>query len=239
MFNILLKSILKLKYLLPLESIINNREAMKLKEIINPLNRVMEARFSVRKYDPSVKISREEMTSILEDALTAPSSLNLQPWRFVVIDSEEGKKTIKPYMMFNQMQWETSSAIIVIMADLENFSKAEEIYSTAVDMKLISQETKEGVVDMINSFAPQFTGERLTNSVMLDCGLVAMQLMLSAKNYGYDTNPIGGYMQKEMTEALGMDTNRYLPVLLVSIGKADEEYHNSIRYSVSEITEWK
>ncbi len=212
---------------------------MEIKKIINPANQVMWDRTSIRKYDTSVKISRDEMTNILQDAMTAPSSLNLQPWRFVIVETKEGKDLMKPYMMFNQVQWETSSAIIVIFADLHNFSAADEIYSAALDLNLISEETKSEVVGMVNSFSSEFKGERLTNSVMLDCGFVAMQIMLSAKNYGYDTNPIGGYMKKELTEALGLDTERYLPVLLLSIGKAAEPIHDSIRYSVSDVTQWR
>lgn len=212
---------------------------METKKVNNSASKVMQERCSIRKYDASVKISKEEMTQILQDAMTAPSSLNLQPWRFVVVDSKEGKELIKPYMMFNEQQWETSSAIIAIFGDIENMSETERIYSSAVEHKVMSQEMKEKMVEMINSYRPMFDRERLVNSVMFDCGLVAMQIMLSAKNYGYDTNAIGGYMKKELTEALGLDEKRYLPVLLLSIGKADEVSHDSIRYSVDDITQWR
>ena len=50
---------------------------------------VIRERHSVRQYDPSVKIPREEMEEILKDAILAPSSSNLQPWRFLVIDDAE------------------------------------------------------------------------------------------------------------------------------------------------------
>ncbi len=53
---------------------------------------IMKGRRSIRNYDPAVKISKEEMTQILEEATTAPSSVNAQPWRFLVIDSPEGKE---------------------------------------------------------------------------------------------------------------------------------------------------
>ena len=50
---------------------------------------VIQERHSVRQYDPSVKIPREEMEAILKDATLAPSSSNLRPWRFLVIDDAE------------------------------------------------------------------------------------------------------------------------------------------------------
>lgn len=39
-------------------------------------------RRSIRSYDPNVKISKEEMIEILAKASRAPSSMNMQPWRF-------------------------------------------------------------------------------------------------------------------------------------------------------------
>ena len=50
---------------------------------------LVKERRSIRVYDPEVKISKQEMHELLEEATLAPSSLNLQPWRFLVIESEE------------------------------------------------------------------------------------------------------------------------------------------------------
>ena len=52
------------------------------------------------------------MTEILTQATLAPSSVNMQPWRFVVIESDEAKATLAPLAKFNQSQVETSSAMI-------------------------------------------------------------------------------------------------------------------------------
>jgi len=211
---------------------------MELKNIMNPKNELLKSRFSVRKYDDTVKISKEEMTAILQDAMTAPSSLNLQPWRFVVISSPEGKELIKPYMMFNALQWETSSAMIAVFGDYENISYAESIYSSAVENGVMPPESKEKMVGMIKEYCKDFPKDKIKDVFLFDCGLISMQVMLSAKSYGYDTNAIGGYMKKELTEALGLDANRYFPVIIISIGKAAEPPHDSVRFSVGDITQW-
>jgi len=155
---------------------------MQLKKVKNKANQLFMDRTSIRKYDPAVKISKEEMTDILQDAMTAPSSFNLQPWRFFVIDSKDGKEKIKPYMMFNQVQWETSSAVIAIYADMDNYASADKVLSANVEYGLMSQEYKDKMLEMMTSYGTGYTEERLKNSVFLDCGFVIMQLMLSAKN---------------------------------------------------------
>lgn len=56
------------------------------------LEQLMEERKSVRKYETGVTIPRETIEHILQQATSAPSSSNLQPWRFLVIDDQEQKR---------------------------------------------------------------------------------------------------------------------------------------------------
>lgn len=79
---------------------------------------VIRKRRSVRSYDPENKISREELTEILRQATLAPSAANLQPWRFLVIDSPALKQKLLP-IAFNQQQLVEASAVIAVLGDLE------------------------------------------------------------------------------------------------------------------------
>lgn len=54
-----------------------------------PLKQMMQMRKSVRKYNAQTKISRDTIMQLLQDATSAPSSSNMQPWRFLVIDDKE------------------------------------------------------------------------------------------------------------------------------------------------------
>jgi nitroreductase len=56
---------------------------------------VIRERHSVRKYDPHFKISQEEIIDILNEATLAPSSSNMQPWKFLVIQDAETKKELR------------------------------------------------------------------------------------------------------------------------------------------------
>lgn len=67
----------------------------------NNFEDVVFNRHSVKEFDVNKKISREEMIQILEEATLAPSSVNLQPWRFVVVESDEAKDKLRPLIRFN------------------------------------------------------------------------------------------------------------------------------------------
>ncbi|OWA35447.1 nitroreductase family protein [Saccharibacillus sp. O16] len=200
---------------------------------------VIKSRRSVRYYDPSVKISREEMTQMLEEATLAPSSVNMQPWRFVVIESPEAKAKLLPLAKFNGHQVETSSAVVAVFGDLNFTEFADEIFSKAVELGYMPQDIKE---QQLASYLPLLNGmpvEMKRDSVLIDAGLVSMQFMLVARAHGYDTNPIGGYEKDKVAEAFGIDPERHVPVMLISIGKAAKPGHSSARLDVARTTEWR
>ncbi|MDX1260153.1 nitroreductase family protein [Exiguobacterium sp. K1] len=200
---------------------------------------IVKGRRSIRNYDTNVKISKEEMTQILEEATLAPSSVNMQPWRFLVIDSAEGKATLAPLAKFNQVQVETSSAVIAVFGDMNAVDSIETIYDMAVEKGLMPQEVRDRQVPAIKGFYSPEDTDTLRDSILIDSGLVSMQLMLVARAHGYDTNPIGGYEKDQIAEAFGMDKDRYLPVMLLSIGKAVDAGYPSVRLPINDIADWK
>ncbi|MCY9364399.1 nitroreductase family protein [Bacillus spizizenii] len=205
----------------------------------NDFMEIMKGRRSIRNYDPTVKISKKEMTEILEEATTAPSSVNAQPWRFLVIDSPEGKEKLAPLASFNQTQVTTSSAVIAVFADMNNGDYLEEIYSKAVELGYMPQEVKDRQIAALTAHFEKLPAQVNRETILIDGGLVSMQLMLTARAHGYDTNPIGGYDKENIAETFGLDKERYVPVMLLSIGKAADEGYASYRLPIDKIAEWK
>lgn len=205
----------------------------------NDFRKIALERRSIKSYDPSVKISREEMTEILNEATRAPSSINLQPWRFLVIESEEAKAQLLPLAKFNSHQVETSSAVIAIFGDLQHELNAEEIFNTAVELGYMPAEVKERQLPFAMAYYENLSEQARKDIALIDSGLVSMQLMLVARAHGYDTNPIGGYEKEQMAELFGMDTKRYVPVMLLTIGKAANEGYPSMRLPITSVAEWK
>lgn len=205
----------------------------------NDFNKIALERRSIKKYDPTVKISREEMTEILAEATRAPSSINLQPWRFLVIESDEAKATLLPLAMFNQRQVETSAAVIAIFGDLRHEENADEIFNAAVEAGHMPADVRDQQLPFAKSYYESISDAARKDIALIDSGLVAMQLMLVARAHGYDTNAIGGYDKTKIAEAFGMEKDRYVPVMLLSIGKADSEGHGSGRLPVEKVAEWK
>ena len=68
-----------------------------------PVFESLLARRSTRSFREE-KVSREDIETLLEAAMAAPSSCNLQPWSFVVVDEEETLaqlKAVSPLGQYN------------------------------------------------------------------------------------------------------------------------------------------
>ena len=193
-------------------------------------------RKTVKVFDTNCKISHEEMLEILNETVTAPSSVNFQPWRFIVVESKEGKEKLRPLVQDNTRQNDTSSAMILIFGDLECQKNADEITNRAIEAGFMSQEVKDHVMNVAVPSFEQASREKLNDIVKMDCALAAMQLMLIARAHGYDTNAIGGFDHDKLGEVFGMDSQRYVPALIIAIGKSNYKSHDTIRLDAQEVT---
>ncbi|MDP5275061.1 nitroreductase family protein [Chengkuizengella axinellae] len=195
---------------------------------------IINDRKSVRVYDSSVKIDRSEMNEILEETAKAPSSWNLQHWKFLVIDDEQLKQTLLP-IAFNQQQVVDAAATIVVLGDLEANKNGEAVYGEAVKHGFMTQEAKDTLMGQING-AYQNQQAAFSEAV-LNPSLAAMQLMLVAKAKGYDTCPMGGFDREKIVSEFNIPA-RYIPVMLLTIGKQAKPAHETPRFPVSQIASY-
>lgn len=71
-------------------------------------------RRSVRKYDPTRPVTREQLHTMLDAAMHAPSARNSRPWEFIVLTDPEKIRAAKSYVLGSQC--DTATALIVVVA---------------------------------------------------------------------------------------------------------------------------
>jgi len=76
--------------------------------------KAIETRRSIRKYDPDIPVTNEQIKQLLTAAMLAPSARNTRPWEFIAVtnrDKLDGIAKIHPYA---QMCKTATAAIIVV-----------------------------------------------------------------------------------------------------------------------------
>ncbi|MGV8979702.1 nitroreductase family protein [Clostridium sp.] len=81
--------------------------------IIESLN----TRYSVKEFDATKKISNEDLSKIKDLLRLSASSVNGQPWHFVIANTDEGKKQISKstqgFFNFNEAKVLDASQVVV------------------------------------------------------------------------------------------------------------------------------
>lgn len=205
-------------------------------QVSQDFHQVVKERHSVRYYDPSVKMTKAELEEILHEATLAPSSSNLQPWRFLVIEDHALKEKLLP-VAFNQKQVVDASAVIAVFGDLKWYERGEQIYSASVDAGYMTEEVKQQFVGTAENVYRNMDEARKKSIVHIDGGLVSMQLMLSARARGYDTVPMGGFDGVKFKEAFNVPEH-YENIMLIAIGKAAQPGRPTVRLPLDQIVSW-
>ncbi|MEZ8104454.1 NAD(P)H-dependent oxidoreductase [Vibrio cortegadensis] len=104
-------------------------------QIIKDLNN----RYTAKKYDSTKRISAEDMDVLKEAIRLSASSINSQPWKFIVLESDEAKQrfhdTFANKHQFNQPHAKEASHII-LFAHNPYFTKDD--YKKVVDAEVTS-----------------------------------------------------------------------------------------------------
>ncbi len=158
----------------------------------------------------------EDLGTILEAGLHAPSGFNMQPWRFIVVQSPEQKRRMRA-ASYNQAKVEEASAVIVACGDMDGWRKdlglMLEMGRAGGMPESYAAQAQSSVSTYMASFTPDQMKQWLNKQVMLPF----THMMLMAEVLGYDTAPMEGFEQEKVHEALRLPLS-YWVVALLAVG---------------------
>ncbi|WP_077285090.1 oxygen-insensitive NAD(P)H nitroreductase [Cognaticolwellia aestuarii] len=188
-------------------------------------------RKTVKAYDESKKISPENIAKLKALLRYSPSSVNVQPWHFVLAATPEGKnkiaKSTDDLYPFNSGSIRNASHVIVFASRLETPEGYLE--------QLLVQEEKDGRFDgdletfragmdagrkmFINLHKDKFNdlNHWLDKQVYLNLG----QLLLGAATLGIDATPMEGVDTSVLDEEFGLTEKGFTSLFVVTLGYSD------------------
>jgi len=187
------------------------------------LSQAIAQRRATASFDGS-PLPDEDLKRILEAGLQAPSGYNMQPWRFIVVRSEDHKRRLRA-ASFNQAKVEEASAVIVACGDADGWRNGdlEEMLHLGREGGMPENYVEQAKVNIPNYLSnhPNFP-MWLNRHVMI----AFTTMMLMAEVLGYDTAPMEGFEQERVREVLKLPLS-YHVVALLAVGRlkgADKFY---------------
>ena len=101
-----------------------------------------QQRYTTKKYNPTQKITNEEIETLKQILQLSPSSINSQPWHFTFVADQEQKSKLAAVSYFNEERINQASHLVV-------FSVIDDI---ALFEKQIEQNLPQGAINYYKQF---------------------------------------------------------------------------------------
>ena len=183
-------------------------------------------RYATKEFDADKKIPSELFEQIKVLLRCSPSSVNSQPWHFVIAETDEGKerfsKSTQDAFIFNNAKVMDASHVVLFCAK----TQIDESYIN----HLLETEEEDGrfttpaFKEQVNAGRTRFVNMHrydlkdaqhwMEKQLYLNMGTV----LLGAGALGIDAVPIEGFDCKAMNDELGLLEQGYTAVVMVAFG---------------------
>lgn len=184
----------------------------------------LSRRYSVKKFNGEI-IPRETLHNILESGKLSASSLGLQPYKILVVESNDMKQKLIP-AFYNPSQISTCSHLIVIISK----KIVEETYINGY-FKHIS-EVRETPLEQLNLFRNsisqhinQKSQDEIFNWAEKQSYIVLANLMYAAAIESIDTCPMEGFRHDVIENILDINPETEKVTVTLALGYRSKEDH--------------
>jgi nitroreductase len=182
---------------------------------MNTIDSIYQRR-AIKAFDPEHRLSAEEETKLLEATIQAPTSFNIQHWRFVIVRNPDLRSKIRTEFGNDQAQMTDASLLIIFTAGLNAWKKEPERY-----WKNAPKEVSDLLVGWMGPF---HEGREWLqrDEAQRSIGMAMQTLMLAAKSMGYDSCPMIGFDIDEVAKLINLPEDHVMGPM-VAVGKGIKE----------------
>ena len=190
---------------------------------------IIAHRYATKVFDGK-HLPEEKLQQLLELIRMAPSSLNLQPWKIIIVTDQKLKEELKAHA-WNQEQVTSCSHLLVFCADTDLQAKENELRALIGE----SEHTK-AYLDMVHGFIAGLPQEQILPWTQRQLYLALGNALNGAKSLGFDSCPMEGFDAKAYADLLKLPSH-LVPTALCPIGYAADKPRAKARFTLAQITQ--
>lgn len=197
---------------------------MKYDDILQALN----WRYAVKVFDPSKKVSDDDLHTILESGRLAPSSVGLEPWKFIVVKNEALRNKLRE-ASYDQSKV-TDAAYIIVIA---HRTDAEHLPDELVQRTAKAQHKTEADLEGLHRMAEGSVKGRSHSDDCLQGWLAAQSyiplgiMLETASLLGIDSCAMEGFHAGEVNDILGLRAKHLHATTMLALGYRGDDPHAS------------
>ena len=190
-------------------------------------------RYSCRNFK-NEKLNPQDLRNILEIARLSPSSLGLEPWKFVVVQDEKKKEELSE-ICNHQPHVKNCSALIIILSRLDFLDYFEE----KLRKRDMSEKEIQKRLDTYILFLNSLNHEQKIAYAREQAHIALASILYSATALNIATCPIGGFDKIKLESYLNLNTQKEIATLIVALGYSnDKSLPQKNRFDFDEVVQF-
>ena len=188
-----------------------------------PLIEDLNWRHAVKAYDPSKKVSEEDLGKILESARLAPTSSGLQPFRVIVVENQQLKEKMVKGALNPEVMRDCSHVLVFAAWDSYSNEKIDKVYDHHTDVRELPRGRFSSYTDQIKQIYGAQTPEQHFAHTARQSYIALALAMAQAAELKIDSTPAEGFSNEAVDEILDLKELGLKSVTLLYIGYRDME----------------
>jgi nitroreductase len=171
-------------------------------------------RISANRFASNKTVSDNTVRQLVSYATQAPSSFNLQPWRFLALTEWMDRHRLMK-VAGGQRKLVDAAVTFVVLGDLLARTRLPDILSQSVKSGVFDESTARRIADQCNRMYGDPGAQR--DEAIRSASMAAMTLMLAAEARGLVSCPVIEFDPEGVRREFHI-AERYLPVMLLAVG---------------------
>lgn len=201
----------------------------------NALLDTFNFRHACKLFDETRKIPQADLDFILEAGRLSPSSMGLEHWKFIVVQTPQLKAEIQRACS-DQPQISSSSDVIVIVAKKAELQPDSDYVKAQFNRLHLPPDKTEEFKQFYREFV---RNTDLTAWSIAQCHIAAANMMTAAAAIGIDSCPIGAFEPEQVRVILKIDDAQYEVALVLPLGYRRHPQPAKYRLPFSELVEFR
>jgi len=202
--------------------------------------KALKWRYATKVFDSAKSISEEDLNTILEAGRLSPSSVGLEPWKFIVVENKDLREKMKA-ASYNQAQITDSSYLIVIATRTDSENISDELIKRAMIAQGKTAEDLAGLKQMADGFITGQKGAGNLEGWFKSQAYIPLGTMIeTASLLGIDNCPMEGFDPNKINEILGLASKNLTATTILALGYRGEDVYSKnakIRREFNDVVE--
>ena len=193
-------------------------------------SKIINQRYSCREFKENL-LKREDLEYILEAGRLSPSSLGLEPWKFLVVQDSNKKEEISKIANY-QGHVKKCGAIIIILARLD----FEEYFIPKLQARGMKEEELQKRINLYKPFIENMNEDEKLHYAKEQTYLALGNLANAACAIGLGSCIVGGFDSKALDCYLKLDTTKERSSIMLIVGEYENKaISQKVRFSKEEV----